>query len=121
MHQERRIAPAGPRAAAISRCRGRFTVTPGEPLASAELGGACTGLSSESALCALAGGACRCSLRREEQRDDSGVYGVLLPATVAINGSEGQSRVDYCVEGDVLHWQQPESEQHLVLRRVPQR
>jgi hypothetical protein len=86
----------------------------------AELGAACSALSGESTQCSVASGACLCSVRRGVQLDRSGPYGVLEDIRVAYSlSNEPLSRADYCVQADVLHWQEPDTGQHLVLRRRP--
>jgi hypothetical protein len=80
----------------------------------------CSGFGLESASCLAAeGGVCHCTGERQEAVVGSGPYGVLGDARVAFS-TVGSTRVaDYCVEGDVLRWQEPESGQVLVLRREP--
>jgi hypothetical protein len=85
------------------------------------LASVCAELGQESARCNSADDVCHCSGEREEAPGASGPYGVLGTRVViaSINGAPGD--VAYCVEGDVLHWQEPDSLELLVFRRSPAR
>jgi hypothetical protein len=80
----------------------------------------CSGFGLESANCFLADGVCRCTGERQELVVGSGLYGVLDDRRVAFASSSTTRVADYCVQGDVLRWQEPETRQVLVLRREPE-
>jgi hypothetical protein len=50
--------------------------------------------------------------------DASGAYGVI-GTRVVVRSSRGQAFFDYCVEGDLLRIHDPDSGQHVLLRRGP--
>jgi hypothetical protein len=74
--------------------------------------------------CAVADGICHCSGSSEAQLTKEALYGVLEdPAQVVIGDSAEPEQssidyVDYCVEGDLLHWRQESDSVELVLRRI---
>jgi hypothetical protein len=78
----------------------------------------CPALSSTTRECSPVPGGCRCSGSRESTPRTSGSYGVS-GSTVVIGSASGLESFDYCVEGDLLHWQEPDTLQHLILRRAP--
>jgi hypothetical protein len=79
----------------------------------------CSGFGLESASCRSVEGVCHCTGERLEAVDGSGPYGVLGDMRVAIATPGTTSVVDYCVQEDVLRWQDPETRQVLVLRPEP--
>jgi hypothetical protein len=85
----------------------------------AQLERVCEQLTDESMSCTAAGGACSCTLEQRAPIGSASIYGVL-GTSVALSGrnaGEAATFIDYCVQGDVLHWNDPESGQHLVLQR----
>jgi hypothetical protein len=75
----------------------------------------CGSLTDDSTSCSSTGGVCRCSSRRVNPQNATGVYGVL-GKSVAIGTPP--DFYDYCVTGDQLIWRDPASARHLVLRRT---
>jgi hypothetical protein len=77
----------------------------------------CSSLTSDSVSCATGEDACQCTVQRERLAPAPGVYGVLEQGGVSIGTPTGGHDVfDYCVTGDVMQWQEPETGQLLMLR-----
>lgn len=90
----------------------------GDPVASDTPDDVCPAFGDGSIPCTPVDGTCRCSATREEPMATSGAYGVL-GLSVAVTSAEGPTRrIEYCVKGSALHWTDPATGQHVVLRRT---
>jgi hypothetical protein len=81
-----------------------------------KLGSVCATLTTAQRSCSYVEGACQCSALLERSPELSGTYGVL-DNVVVIGSSPAQQFVDYCVQGELLHWQEQGTPQQLLLRR----
>jgi hypothetical protein len=79
----------------------------------------CSSVATESMACAVLNGVCHCSGQRSSQPAASGAYGVNGTRLV-VGSIRGQAFFDYCVEGDLLRFHDPDSGQEVLLRRAPQ-
>ena len=96
-----------------------LNATFGVGISEAKLASVCETLSDARRSCSSIAGACQCSASLERSSGMSGTYGVLDESFVIGSGSGEIQFVDYCVEGDVLHWREQGSPQQLLLRREP--
>jgi len=95
-----------------------LNATFGVDISEAKLG-VCATLTTAQRSCSSAAGACQCSASLERSSGMSGTYGVLDESLAISTGSSDLQFVDYCVEGDLLHWREQGSPQRLLLRREP--
>jgi hypothetical protein len=104
-----------------------LSATLGKGISQQQLGPACASLGKSMSECAVVDGVCHCSGSNDEQLSHAGLYGVLdqRDAAQVVIGSDtdpetngSKDYVDYCVEGDLLHWRQQADSVELVLRRV---
>ena len=98
--------------------RGCLNATFGVNIREDKLGSVCATLSNAQRSCSSVAGACQCSALLERSPGMSSPYGVL-DKIVVIGTIPAQQFVDYCVEGDLLHWQEQGTPQQLLLRREP--
>ncbi len=78
----------------------------------------CSWVQTDTTGCSARDGGCSCSAHGEKQPNASGSYGVIGDRVAVASGREPMF-FDYCVEGDLLRFQDPDSGQYLVLRRLP--
>jgi hypothetical protein len=78
----------------------------------------CGSLTDNSTSCSSTGGVCRCSSRRVNPQNATGVYGVLGTSVAIGPMGSPPAFYDYCVKDDQLIWRDPASARHLVLRRT---
>jgi hypothetical protein len=83
------------------------------------LAAVCSSVGTESMACAALNGVCHCSGQRSSRPAASGGYGVN-GTRVVVGSIRGQAFFDYCVEGDLLRIQDPDSGHEVLLRRAPQ-
>ncbi|HEU4582352.1 MAG TPA: hypothetical protein VFS67_29045 [Polyangiaceae bacterium] len=104
-----------------------MSATLGKAIRQQQLGPACASLGKSMSECAVVDGVCHCSGSNDEQLSHVGIYGVLdqrdtaqvvIASDADPQTDEPKDYVDYCVEGDLLHWRQPADSVELVLRRV---
>jgi hypothetical protein len=100
-----------------------LSATLGKVIDERHLGAACASLGESMSQCSVVSGVCHCSGSNEEQLTDVGSYGVLgdRDAAQVVLGADdtlAKDTVDYCVEGDLLHWRQQTDSVELVLRRT---
>ena len=99
-----------------------LSATLGKAIDERHLASTCAALGKSMSQCSVVDGLCHCSGSTEAQLEGVGVYGVVddpPQITIASDELEQPSWVNYCVEGDLLHWRQSDSVE-LVLRRTAQ-
>jgi hypothetical protein len=92
-----------------------LAATLGTSIGEGELAQACTSISTGATQCSSVDGTCQCSVQRDEQASVSGLYGVI--ETSVVIGAAEIVEIPYCIQGDLLHWRDAETGQHLLLRR----